>query len=84
MARESRGAVVSVRISDDEQSRLRHRADALGITVSELIRSAALAEIRIEDDATQVSTKTLPAAQVDGVVWNAPQGAQVAGSTLTF
>ena len=84
MGKEPRGAVVSVRISDDEQVRLRERADALGMTVSELIRSAALGEIRMEDTATQVVTKTVPAAQTDGVVWKAPEGAQVAGSTITL
>ncbi|MGV2387215.1 MAG UNVERIFIED_CONTAM: ribbon-helix-helix protein, CopG family [Thermobifida fusca] len=39
MAKESRGAVVSVRLSEQEQAQLRLVADARGTSVSEVIRS---------------------------------------------
>jgi hypothetical protein len=43
MPKDSRDAVVSVRISHEEQARLRAHAEARGMSVSELLRSAALA-----------------------------------------
>jgi hypothetical protein len=39
MGKEARGAVVSVRLSDDQQARLRKIAEARGTSVSELIRT---------------------------------------------
>lgn len=85
MGKEARGSVVSVRISDDEQSRLRDKAEASGVSVSELIRNAALAQVRMDDDAPVGTTTTAPAGEINkGVFWNAPEGAEVSGSTLTI
>jgi hypothetical protein len=44
MARRQRGTVVSIRITEEEQGRLRELAHARGTSVSELMRSAAMRE----------------------------------------
>jgi hypothetical protein len=84
VAKEARGAVVSVRISDDEQARLRARAEERGLSVSELIRNAALAQVTIEDASPAVGTTQSGGEVGKGIFWDAPEGAEVSGSTLTY
>src|SRR5690349_15708538 len=45
MAKESRDAVVSVRISEDDQARLRKLATERGTSVSELVRTVVVREV---------------------------------------
>jgi hypothetical protein len=100
MAKEPRGAIVSVRISQDEQVRLRRLADERGVSVSELLRTAALAEIRgpqpsgaavtaptVGDRPSGFVLKETPgvrAGEAAGVLWDVPDGALVEGNTITL
>ena len=45
MGKESRDAVVSVRISEEDQARLRELAAARGTSVSDLVRTVVLREV---------------------------------------
>lgn len=45
MASKRRDSVLSIRITDDELAKLRAKATARGITVSELLRRSALTEV---------------------------------------
>jgi uncharacterized protein (DUF1778 family) len=85
MDRDGRRLVVSVRISDVDQQRLRRMADARGTTISDLVRSAALREAG--GDQQVVTVTTAPASQTceigKGLTWNAAPGAQVNGNTFT-
>lgn len=82
-----RDAVVSVRISTNEQDRLRQVAETRGMSVSELVRSAALREAG-EDAAGAITITTSPtsrSSQIEqGIFWDAPPGAEVTGSTITL
>ncbi len=86
MDRDGRRSVVSVRISDADQQRLRRMADARGTTVSDLVRSAALSEAG--GDRQVVTITTAPAGLMHeigkGVTWDATPGAQVNGNTFTW
>jgi hypothetical protein len=85
MTREPRGAVISIRISEDEQARLRERAQERGMSVSELLRSAALAESNVEPETASPTTQTRPAAFVEnGFEWCVPEGGRADGATLTL
>jgi Family of unknown function (DUF6290) len=74
MAREQRGAVVSIRITDDEQARLRKMAHARGTSVSELMRSAAMREVEPParmSGTVSTTASTGPPAEVDkGIFWD--------------
>jgi hypothetical protein len=84
MARKQpRRGVISIRITEDELARLRDRARSLGRSVSDLLRSAALAEPRVEQSVT-LAPCWRSAQVVHGVFWNAPPGAVVEGATLTL
>jgi hypothetical protein len=85
MDRDGRRAVVSVRISEADQQRLRRIADARGTSVSDLVRSAALREA---DSGPQIVTiTTAPTSQPCEIgkrlTWNATAGAQIDGNTFT-
>src|SRR4051812_20480457 len=95
MAKESRDAVISVRISEEDQARLRALATARGTTVSELVRSIVLREVSEPAAATPTYTSTecrgpqgttTAAARVrsadQGVFWHEPGQATVAGATI--
>jgi hypothetical protein len=72
MAKATRGAVVSVRMSDDEHARLRAIAEARGETLSELVRSVVVREMIRPAPSASVTMTPLsqPAALGEGVVWN--------------
>ena len=95
MAKEARDAVISVRISEEDQARLRALAAARGTSVSELVRSVVLREIHgpatttfTSDQCgapkgTTTAAKALPSAD-QGVFWSDQGAATVAGSTITL
>lgn len=96
MAKESRDAVISVRISEEDQARLRALAAARGTSVSDLVRSVVLREISEPAAAARTVTSTecrsrsgpatgttrAPSAD-QGVFWGDQGGDTVAGSTIT-
>jgi len=97
MAKEPRDAVISVRISEDDQARLRALAAARGTSLSELVRSIVLREI--SEPAPPATTftsaecraprgKTSAAARHpsadQGVFWSDQGAATVAGATITL
>jgi hypothetical protein len=83
--KDSRGLVVSVRISEEEQDKLRAIAKERGTTVSALVRAAALGEL---SESPRAVTETIgPPRNLDlehGVAWSGPSGSQIAGNTLTI
>lgn len=86
MAREPKGAVVSLRMSEEEQAQLRQMADERGSSVSDLIRTFVSREM----DAGTAATVTVTTSQTgrptqlnEGIFWNAHEGAVIAGGTLT-
>lgn len=97
MAKESRDAVISVRISEEDQQRLRELAAARGTSVSELVRGIVLREISDPPaagptvTAAQCRPQRLPttgagtrAPSADqGIFWGEHGHATVAGSTIT-
>lgn len=82
-----RGAVVSVRISEAEQERLRRIAESRGTSVSDLVRSAALREAG-EGRPQPVTVTMTPTSQPPeigrGLVWSTPPGAAIDGNTFTY
>jgi len=96
MAKESRDAVISVRISEEDQARLRALAAARGTSVSELVRGIVLREISDPAAAATTYTSTecraprgttsgatrAPSAD-QGVFWSDQDRATVAGATIT-
>ena len=88
MAKESKAAVVSVRLSEEDQQRLRRIAETRGTTVSDLVRSAALREAGDEHDAQAMSISTSPTnsyVQVEhGIFWDALDDAYVSGATMNI
>lgn len=96
MPKEIRGSIVSVRLSADEQERLREKAESRGVTVSELLRKTALSEIRLDTDTdTTTTTHSTPTvggivladgygSPRPGVVWSVPEGALAQGANLTL
>jgi hypothetical protein len=86
MAPEPRDAVVSLRISADEHSRLRQAAEARGTSVSALVRSVVLREVNGAPHAVQTETM-VSSAQVQaghGIFWDVHGSEPVAGGTLTI
>jgi hypothetical protein len=85
VTKDSRGLVVSVRISEEEQEKLRAIAKERGTTVSALVRAAALGEV---SESPRVVTETIgPPRNVElehGVAWSGPSGSRTAGNTLTI
>lgn len=78
VGREARGAVVSVRVSEEEQTRLRKVADSRGTSVSEFVRSVVVREVTPrEDQPAVITTNTISKATVagQGVFWQLPEGA---------
>jgi predicted DNA-binding protein len=65
MPKESRDAVVSVRISEEDQARLRELAAERGTSVSELVRSVVLREVEEAPAlaATVTATASTPTAR---------------------
>lgn len=86
LAREGRGAVVSVRITEGEQQRLRRVAEDRQTSVSELVRRAALREVVGQPKVvtTTSATETQTAQVGRGMFWDAPAGAKVSGNTITI
>ena len=88
MSKEQRGAIVSVRITDEEQQRLREVALARGTSVSEVVRSVVVREMFLPEpvgpavSAAPVSSR----AEVDrGIFWTSPQAESiVAAGTITI
>jgi hypothetical protein len=85
MAREPRDAVVSLRISDEEQSRLRQAAEARGVSVSALVRAIVIREVSGGPQAVETKTIGSPGqGRADqGIFWDVQDGMTVAGGTLT-
>ena len=88
MTKDAKAAVVSVRLSPEEQRRLRRIAETRGTTVSDLVRSAALREVGKGQPAESVSVTTSPTSshvQVQhGIFWDAPDDALVSGATVSL
>jgi Ribbon-helix-helix protein, copG family len=99
MAKESRDAVISVRISEEDQARLRALAAARGTSVSELVRSIVLREVSTPEPVTTThpatdrggprgtTTAAARAPSADqGVFWSEQDRgrATVAGATITL
>jgi hypothetical protein len=96
MAKEARDAVISVRISEEDQARLRALAAARGTSVSELVRGIVLREIGAPESVatTHPSNErrgpcgtTTAGARVQaadqGVFWGDHGQATVSGATIT-
>ena len=86
MAPEPRDAVVSLRISADEHSRLRQAAEARGTSVSALVRSVVLREVNGAPQAVQTETM-VSGAQVQaghGIFWDVQGSEPAASGTLTI
>jgi hypothetical protein len=94
MSDEVRSFIVSIRLSAGEQGRLRRKAESRGITVSELLRRAVLAETRAGAAATTTTYSASMCGGVvlvdgygsprPGVVWLVPDGAVAQGANLTI
>jgi uncharacterized protein DUF6290 len=72
-----RGAVVSVRITDDEQARLRDVAKARGTSVSELVRSVVEREMSPQlpvGAAVSVAPLSQSSLVERGIFWSASEG----------
>jgi len=96
MPKESRDAVISVRISEEDQARLRALAAARGTSVSELVRGIVLREIGDPSPAatsypasecraprgTNTGATRAPSAD-QGVFWSDQDRATVSGATIT-
>jgi hypothetical protein len=85
MDRDGRRTVVSVRISETDQQRLRRIADARGTSVSDLLRSAALREAGGGPQVVTITTASAsqPCEIGRGLTWDAAPGAQIDGNTFT-
>lgn len=87
MAREGRGGVVSVRIPEVDQQRLRQIAANRGTSVSDLVRSAALREAdgAVAQTATVTVASGSRAPEIGhGLIWETPEGAHIQGGTFTY
>lgn len=86
MGRDGRGAVVSVRITDADQQKLRRLAQERGTSVSEIVRSAAMREAGGESSvATVTLAPTSRAPEIGrGLIWEPVPGAHVDRTTITF
>lgn len=96
MAKEARDAVVSVRISEEDQSRLRRLAAERGTSVSELVRSVVVREVSEPPVIPRASgvtsgtatprgttTATSPSTGLDrGFTWEVPDAGP--GPTITL
>lgn len=98
MAKEPRDAVVSVRISEEDQARLRQLATERGTSVSELVRSVVIREVTeavappraagvTSGPAPRIGTTT--AAQQghtmdNGLFWEVDSPSAVSGATVTL
>jgi hypothetical protein len=84
MTKESKGAVVSIRLTEDEQAHLRAIAVAQGTSVSEVIRRLVAASIGpgLPLGTSAPSARTGGGGIDEGVFWSADAGT-ASGSTLT-
>lgn len=87
MPKDPRDAVISVRISEEDQNRLREVAAERGTSVSALVRSVVLREVA----ETPASAPTVTATSATGtprtdhgIYWANQPGAVVSGGTITF
>lgn len=85
MAREPREAVVSLRISDEEHSRLRQAALARGVTISALVRAIVVREVTGGAPTIEAETMASPGQRQagHGIFWDVQSGMAIAGNTLT-
>jgi hypothetical protein len=96
MPKESRDAVISVRISEEDQAKLRALAAARGTSLSELVRGIVLREVndppavaatftstecRGPQGTTTAAVRAQSAGQ--GVFWSDQGQATVSGATIT-
>jgi hypothetical protein len=82
----TKGAVISLRVSEDEQARLREAAEERGTSVSDLVRAVVLREVNDSPTGGVVASSTATPA-VDGwqgPFWNVAEGVTVAGATVTL
>jgi len=86
MAKEPRDAVVSLRISDEEHSRLRQAAEARGVSVSALVRTIVVREVTGGPRAVETETIASPGHSQagQGIFWDVQNGMSVADGTLTI
>lgn len=80
----AKGAVISLRVSEDEQSKLRHAADERGTSVSDLVRAVVLREVSDEPaiGAPAISSTASTPDAWRGPFWDVGEGATVQGSTV--
>jgi hypothetical protein len=83
MGKDARGAVVSVRLSEEEQARLRKIADARGTSISELIRSYVAAEVRPVPRGETVASVPTGHLGTAIVTWHTTARDEADGATLT-
>jgi hypothetical protein len=99
MSKQPREAVVSVRISEEDQARLRQLAAARGTSVSELVRSFVVREVNeparqpassgatsgfaSPTTGTTTAASLIPVAD-QGVFWDVEKPSTVSGSTITL
>jgi len=87
MAKEPRGAILSVRVSDDEQVLLRKMAEDRGTSVSDLVRSFVAREVGVITSETITTSTSWTGSAADPQaqpIWFAGEQAVVDGSTVTI
>lgn len=83
--KEPRQAVVSIRLSDDEQDRLRKIADQQGMTVSDVVRGYVNQEMAgpLPRGESIGAHRQAGPTGLGGLQWSTGEGAQVDGQTIT-
>lgn len=87
MSNQSRGAVISLRISGDEQDRLRRMAEERGTSVSDLVRSLVSESVgpELPVGVTVSGTPSTGGSQIEhGVFWTQNDGSTIQGTTITL
>lgn len=87
MAKEGRGTILSLRISEDEQLSLRQYAEAHGTSVSDLVRSLVHREVTPQVRSTaSVTTTTVSIAHSigQGIFWDVSLKNTDSGGTVTI
>lgn len=83
MSKEPRGAVISIRLSEDEQTHLRAIATEQGTSVSDVVRGFVADSIGPDLPRGQSSASASTLAMNEGVFWRSDSGV-IDGATVTI
>jgi len=83
MSSASRGSVLSLRLSDEEQRTLRAAAEARGTSVSDLVRSLVSRELNASEPIVIPTSNSASGRRSigQGVFWHVPQSGQESGGS---